>query len=83
MKPQAFDYARPDSADEAVALLADGGEAIRPYVRLDPGTPENKWSALDRSLEWSACFLWEYGEPNEAVCARCPASCSTARACCT
>jgi 2-furoyl-CoA dehydrogenase FAD binding subunit len=26
MKPQAFDYARPDSAEEAVALLADAGE---------------------------------------------------------
>jgi 2-furoyl-CoA dehydrogenase FAD binding subunit len=29
MKPQAFDYARPDSADEAVALLADSGEDAR------------------------------------------------------
>ncbi|MCX9147765.1 aspartyl/asparaginyl beta-hydroxylase domain-containing protein [Erythrobacter sp. WG] len=57
---------------EALALLRDGGEAIRPYVRQDPGTPQNKWSALDHSLAWSACFLWEYGEPNEAVCARCP-----------
>jgi 2-furoyl-CoA dehydrogenase FAD binding subunit len=26
MKPQAFDYARPDSAEEAVSLLADAGE---------------------------------------------------------
>jgi 2-furoyl-CoA dehydrogenase FAD binding subunit len=26
MKPQAFDYARPETADEAVALLADAGE---------------------------------------------------------
>ena len=26
MKPQAFDYARPDSAEETVALLADAGE---------------------------------------------------------
>jgi len=29
MKPQAFDYARPDSAAEAVALLADAGEDAR------------------------------------------------------
>lgn len=29
MKPQAFDYARPDSADEAVALLADAGDEGR------------------------------------------------------
>ena len=59
-------------AAEALALLDKGGDAIRPYVRQDKGTPENKWSALDHSLEWSACFLWEYGAPNEAVCALCP-----------
>ena len=57
---------------EALALLADPGEALRPYVRLDPGTPRNKWSALDKSLEWGACFLWEYGVENEPVTARCP-----------
>lgn len=29
MKPQAFDYARPDSAEEAVAMLAQAGEDAR------------------------------------------------------
>lgn len=29
MKPQAFDYARPESAEEAVSLLADAGEDAR------------------------------------------------------
>lgn len=62
---------------EALAILANGGEAIRPYVRMDAGTPENKWSTLDRSLDWSACFLWEYGIRNQAVCELCP---ETARA---
>ena len=57
---------------EALALLADPGEALRPYVRLDPGTPQNKWSPLDKSLEWGACFLWEYGIQNPAVTVRCP-----------
>jgi aspartate beta-hydroxylase len=57
---------------EALALLSAGADAIRPYVRQDPGTPQNKWSALDHSLDWSACFLWEYGERNDPVCALCP-----------
>ena len=57
---------------ELQALLADPGPALRPYVQLDPGTPQNDWSGLDGSLDWSACFLWEYGRPNEAVLARCP-----------
>jgi aspartate beta-hydroxylase len=57
---------------ELAALLAEPGEALRPYVRLDAGTPQNHWSALDHSLDWSACFLWEYGEPNAPVIERCP-----------
>lgn len=57
---------------EALALLRDGAGAIRPYVRQDAGTPHNIWSGLDNNLDWSACFLWEYGIRNDAVCARCP-----------
>lgn len=57
---------------ELQALLADPGPALRPYVQLDAGTPQNDWSALDGSLDWSACFLWEYGRPNPPVIARCP-----------
>lgn len=57
---------------EALALVAAGGDAIRPYVRQDKGTPANKWSPLDGNADWSACFLWEYGERNEPVCALCP-----------
>ena len=58
--------------DEALALVANGSDDIRPYVRQESGVPDNKWSALDNSLDWSACFLWEYGERNDKVCALCP-----------
>ncbi len=57
---------------EALALLENPGEALRPYVRMEKGLPENKWSKLDHSLTWGACFLWEYGEPNQPVIDRCP-----------
>lgn len=59
---------------ELQALLSDPGEALRPYVRMDKGLPENVWSGLDHSLDWGACFLWEYGEPNQPVLDRCPAT---------
>ena len=59
---------------ELQALLADPGDALRPYVKLDTGTPHNKWSALDNQLDWGACFLWEYGQPNQPVLDRCPAT---------
>lgn len=57
---------------EFEALLKQPGVPIRPYVEQQPGTPVNKWTALDRSLDWGACFLWEYGARNEPVCALCP-----------
>lgn len=59
---------------EALRLVADGDPSIRPYVEQDEGTPENKWSALDRSRDWSACFLWDQGVRNDAVADRCPAT---------
>ncbi len=57
---------------ELEAMLAEPGEALRPYVQMEPGAPANKWTPLDGSLDWSACFLWEYGVPNAAVIERCP-----------
>lgn len=57
---------------EFLAMVARDGGNIRPYVRQDAGTPLNKWTALDGSLDWGAAFLWEYGVRNEAVCAACP-----------
>ena len=57
---------------EALAILRKDDGSIRPYVRQDVGTPANLWSDLDNSLDWGACFLWEYGVRNDDVCARCP-----------
>lgn len=58
--------------EELVALLADPGDALRPYVRMGEGAPDSVWSALDNRLDWGACFLWEYGAPNQPVLDRCP-----------
>jgi aspartate beta-hydroxylase len=57
---------------EVLAILANRSDAIRPYVQMEKGGPATKWSGLDGSLDWSACFLWEYGVRNDAVCALCP-----------
>ena len=57
---------------ELDALLAQGDEILRPYVRMDEGTPANVWSELDGSLDWGACFLWEYGVANAPIIERCP-----------
>ena len=60
--------------EELRALLADPGDALRPYVRMGEGVPDSKWSSLDNRLDWGACFLWEYGRPNQPVLDRCPAT---------
>lgn len=57
---------------EFLAMVQKDGATVRPYVRQEAGTPENKWTALDGSLDWGAAFLWEYGVRNDAVCDACP-----------
>jgi aspartyl/asparaginyl beta-hydroxylase (cupin superfamily) len=68
----AFESAAPAIRRELDALLAQGDELLRPYIRMEEGTPANLWSELDGSLDWGACFLWEYGAPNGPVLERCP-----------
>ncbi|HVF93579.1 MAG TPA: aspartyl/asparaginyl beta-hydroxylase domain-containing protein [Sphingomonas sp.] len=57
---------------ELVNLLAADAAALRPYVAMDPGTPENKWSPLDHKLDWGAFHLWKNGVRDDQACARCP-----------
>lgn len=59
---------------ELLSLLDDPGDALRPYVRMDAGTPDSIWTPLDNRLDWGACFLWEYGAANQVVLDRCPAT---------
>jgi aspartyl/asparaginyl beta-hydroxylase (cupin superfamily) len=59
---------------ELAALLAADQPAILPYVAMAPGTPVNKWSALDNKLDWGAFHLWKNGQRDDAACARCPAT---------
>jgi hypothetical protein len=67
-----LEAAAPVVRAELAALLAGPCPSLRPYVQMEKGLPRNIWSDLDHSPEWSACFLWEYGEPNEEVLAKCP-----------
>jgi aspartyl/asparaginyl beta-hydroxylase (cupin superfamily) len=66
--------------EELLELMKNPGEALRPYVRMESGIGETKWSGLDNSLDWGAIFLWEYGEPNQPVLDRCPVTARTLNA---
>lgn len=67
-----LEAATPVIRAELEALMASGFEGLEPYVAMAPGTPPNKWSALDHRLDWSAFFLWKFGQRIDAACARCP-----------
>jgi len=56
---------------ELLQVMA-AGTGMRPYVDIAAGDPVNQWDKLNRSLDWSAFFLWENGEPNADNCAACP-----------
>ncbi len=56
---------------ELLSLL-ESESGFRPYVQHPAGVPLNQWADLNYSPNWSAFFLWEDGQRNEAHCARCP-----------
>lgn len=58
--------------DELLTTLKDGATQFRPYVDLEPGMPDNLWTALDKSPAWRAIHLWRHGRLDEAACARFP-----------
>jgi aspartate beta-hydroxylase len=57
---------------EFKALINASEPGFQPYVIMEPGTPANKWSPLDRRPDWSAFHLWKNGERNDDACGRCP-----------
>jgi aspartyl/asparaginyl beta-hydroxylase (cupin superfamily) len=58
--------------EELLSVLTGDRTNLEPYVQQEKGLPKNIWSELDGSLDWSAFFLWNYGLPIQAACARCP-----------
>ena len=57
---------------ELQAILAHPDPGLTPYIEQPSGVPENKWTSLDRSLDWGALHLWREGERNGEACARAP-----------
>lgn len=56
------------------ALATAGDAPLRPYVAMDAGTPDSKWTPLDNSLDWGAMFLEEYGRRDRAIAVKCTAT---------
>lgn len=69
-----LEAAAPAIRAEALALRSRDAGAFVPYVQQPPGTPANKWSALDNRTDWATLYLWRYGERVDAMCDACPAT---------
>jgi aspartyl/asparaginyl beta-hydroxylase (cupin superfamily) len=69
---EALESATADIRAELETILSGRDPGLAPYVEQPPGVPENKWSPLDRSLDWGALHLWRDGERIEEACARAP-----------
>lgn len=67
-----LEAATPDIRDELMPLLREDQDRFRPYIQFPPGAPLNQWVDLNHSPSWSTLFLWENGEQNQAMCAKCP-----------
>ena len=67
-----LEAATEDIRRELHAILTDTDPGLTPYVEQPSGVPENKWSPLDRSLDWGALHLWRDGQRMEEACARAP-----------
>jgi aspartyl/asparaginyl beta-hydroxylase (cupin superfamily) len=57
---------------ELQAILSDSDPGLAPYVEQPSGVPANKWSPLNKSLDWGALHLWRDGERIDEACARAP-----------
>ena len=57
---------------ELEAILSHSDPGLAPYVEQPSGVPENKWSPLDRSLDWGALHLWRDGRQIDEACKRAP-----------
>jgi aspartyl/asparaginyl beta-hydroxylase (cupin superfamily) len=67
-----LEAATPIIRGELEAILASPDPGLAPYIEMPPGTPDNLWSELDRSPDWSALHLWRDGKRVDAICERAP-----------
>ena len=67
-----LEAATPMILAELEAILADPQAELTPYISQPPGVPANKWSGLDKSLDWGAFHLWKEGKRFDEACARAP-----------
>ena len=62
----------PAIREEFLQIFREDNNGFTPYVNHPNGAPVEQWKELNRSLRWSAFFLWKDGKRMEDNCARSP-----------
>ena len=57
----------PKIKDELEALQLSSNTDWAPYVRYQPGTPENQFKELNNNSDWSSIWLWRDGAQQRAA----------------
>lgn len=67
-----LEAAAPEIRAEIEAILEMPDAKIEPYVDMPSGTPTNKWSPLNKSLDWGSLHLWRDGVRFDQACELAP-----------
>ena len=77
----ALDEAAPAIREELLQVIADDHGGFIPYVDNPDGVPAlDQWRELNRSLRWSAYYLFRDGLRIDEHCAKCPKTAQTLQA---
>jgi aspartate beta-hydroxylase len=75
-----LEAAADDIRAELTSIMVSDREGLEPYIAYPEGVPLNQWKELNKSRRWSAYFLYNQGERQEAHLARCPRTAEALRA---
>jgi aspartyl/asparaginyl beta-hydroxylase (cupin superfamily)/Flp pilus assembly protein TadD len=67
-----LEAATADIRAELLRVMVSDRDGLQPYLDFPDGLPIDQFKELNRSLKWSAYFLWNQGAPVPAHIARCP-----------
>lgn len=61
-----------DIRSELLRVMVSDRDGLQPYLDFPAGLPIDQFKEINRSLKWSAYFLWNQSEPVPGHIARCP-----------
>jgi aspartyl/asparaginyl beta-hydroxylase (cupin superfamily)/Flp pilus assembly protein TadD len=74
---EALEAVTTDIRSELLRVMVSDREGLQPYLDFPDGLPIDQFKEINRSLKWSAYFLWNQSDPVPGHIARCPVTSRT------